>query len=102
DGMFIDSTICVPTISILYFQTIVLAAFTQSDIVHRPPSHVEVHPDYPDENIRIHPAREDEADEQRLPNAVGVAHDFLVLVEFLKGIYSRRTVLHKKWQSNKT
>uniref|UniRef100_A0A914C958 SUEL-type lectin domain-containing protein n=2 Tax=Acrobeloides nanus TaxID=290746 RepID=A0A914C958_9BILA len=60
------------------------AAFTQSDIVHRPPSHVEVHPDYPDENIRIHPAREDEADEQRLPNAVGVAHDFLVLVEFLK------------------
>ena len=56
--------------------------------MHRPPSHVEVHPDYPDENIRIHPAREDEADEQRLSNAVGVAHDFLVLVEFLKGIYT--------------
>lgn len=48
--------------------------------------HVEVHQEYADESIRIHSAREDELDQQqRMPNAVGVANDIVLIVDYIKG-----------------
>lgn len=48
--------------------------------------HVEVQQEYQDESIRIHSAREEELDQQqRMPNAVGVANDIVLLVDYIKG-----------------
>lgn len=48
--------------------------------------HVEVQQEYHDESVRIHSAREEEFDQQqRMPNAVGVANDVVLLVDYIKG-----------------